>query len=229
LSEFENGAIGGILASLTTTLCNIFFTTAKQIVRIIRQTWASIVEAAKVLFLNPDNLSFGERMKAVLKILATGASIVIGAIVQETVSKIPGLSTLPVISEVLPVFCGSLATGLLAVTLLYFLDSSSIVKKLVSILNGIFKGIEDSIERYRKAADYFEKYAAELMKIDLERFKRETNVFHNISGLLESATSEIELRKILLNVYETLGIKKPWGDDDFDSFMSNKENHLVFE
>ena len=42
--KFIEGTVGGILASLTTTLCNIFFTTAKNVVRIIRQSWASLVE-----------------------------------------------------------------------------------------------------------------------------------------------------------------------------------------
>ena len=37
--KFIEGAVGGVLASLTTTLCNIFFTTAKNVVRIIRQSW----------------------------------------------------------------------------------------------------------------------------------------------------------------------------------------------
>ncbi len=50
-SRFVSGALAGALSSVTTTLCNIFFTTAKNVVKIIRQSYASIVEAAKVLFL----------------------------------------------------------------------------------------------------------------------------------------------------------------------------------
>ena len=68
--KFLGGAVAGALSSLTTTLCNIFFTTAKNVVRIIRQSYASLVEAGKVLFFNPENYTFGERMRAVLKILA---------------------------------------------------------------------------------------------------------------------------------------------------------------
>ncbi|MEQ8156798.1 MAG: hypothetical protein ABRQ25_18305, partial [Clostridiaceae bacterium] len=74
INKFQEGAVAGALSSLTTTLSNIFFTTSKNVVKIIRQTYASIVQAAKVLFINPDNFPFGERMRAVVKILATGAS-----------------------------------------------------------------------------------------------------------------------------------------------------------
>ena len=35
-------------------LCNVFLTTAKNVVTIIRQTWAYIVEALKILFINPQ-------------------------------------------------------------------------------------------------------------------------------------------------------------------------------
>lgn len=66
-SKFLSGVVAGALSSLTTTLCNIFFTTAKNVVRIIRQSYASLVEACKVLFINPDNYTFGERMRAVVK------------------------------------------------------------------------------------------------------------------------------------------------------------------
>ena len=62
-SKFLQGAAGGAMASLTTTLCNIFFTTAKNTVKIIRQSWASLVEAFKILFINffSENLEFAKQ------------------------------------------------------------------------------------------------------------------------------------------------------------------------
>ena len=64
IAKFGEGMIGGMLGSLTTTVANIFFTTAKNVVRIIRQAWASLVEAVKILLLNPDNLLFGDFKEA---------------------------------------------------------------------------------------------------------------------------------------------------------------------
>lgn len=39
LTSFKDGAIGGVLSSITTTLFNIFFTTKKMMVRLIREMW----------------------------------------------------------------------------------------------------------------------------------------------------------------------------------------------
>lgn len=103
-SKFFSGATAGVLASLTTTLCNIFFTTAKNVVRVIRQSYASIVEACKVLLINPDAYPFGERVRATAKILATGASVVVGVLVQEALAELP-LGTLPLAGDAVPVFC----------------------------------------------------------------------------------------------------------------------------
>jgi hypothetical protein len=49
LSKFGEGFLSGALASLTTTICNIFFTTARNLVKCIRQIYASVIEAGKVL------------------------------------------------------------------------------------------------------------------------------------------------------------------------------------
>ena len=99
-AKFREGAIVGVLSNLTTTLCNIFFKTAKNVVKIIRQSYVSIVQAAKVLFLNPENLPFGERMRAIVKILAIGASVVVGSLVMESLGKIQ-IGTIPVVGEII--------------------------------------------------------------------------------------------------------------------------------
>lgn len=226
--KFRDGAVSGIISSLTTTLCNIFFTTAKNFVKIIRQAWASIVEATKVLFLNPDNLSFGQQMKVAMKAIATGASIVIGVVVQEAVSKIPALAAIPVISEIVPIFCGALVTGILTISFLYFLDRSEMIKKLLSFADWLTSGIDKNIAALKSDADNFTAFAAELMKLDLAKFQKETLDFYGISSRLENAKTPSELNRYLLQAYNQLGIKLPW-TGDFDEFMSDRNNRLVFE
>ena len=136
IAKFKDGVISGIISSITTTLCNIFFTTAKNIVKIIRQSWASIVQAAKVLFINPDNLEFGERIRATTKILATGASVVIGTSVGEAIEK-TFIGSIPVVGNIVKTFCSTLVTGVMSCSLLYFLDRSEIMNKLVTKLNNL--------------------------------------------------------------------------------------------
>ena len=227
-AKFLDGAIAGALASLTTTLCNIFFTTAKNVVRIVRQSYASLVEAAKVLFINPENYTFGERMRAVAKILATGASVVAGVVVSDVVAS-TGISTIPVIGDIVPSFCGAFVSGILSCTLLYFLDRSKTMNKLIKALDGLHT-IETEVNYYRQQAEYFERYAAELDKIDLEQFKKEIAFYGNITTKLESAGSEEELNRILKEAITTAGILMPWeGFESFDKFMHDKKAHLVFK
>lgn len=226
LAKFQEGVIAGALSSLTTTLCNIFFTTAKNVVKIIRQTYASIVQAAKVLFINPDNLPFGERMRAVVKIIATGASVVLGGIVSEALGKTP-IGVMPVIGDIIQTFCGTLVTGMVSCTLLYFLDRSEIMNELVHVLNYL-SVFSIEVDYFRQQAAYFETYAAELMQIDLAKFHEETAVYNSLSHEIENAKSETELNTILKNAMNKIGIKIPWVGD-FNCFMSDKSVTLVFE
>lgn len=227
-SKFLSGAIAGALSSLTTTLCNIFFTTAKNVVRIVRQSYASLVEAAKVLFINPDNYTFGERMRAVAKILATGASVVVGVIVSDAVGN-TGIKGIPILCDVVPPFCGTFISGIMSCTLLYFLDRSETINKLVRALDELHT-IETEIDYYRQQADYFERYAAELEKIDLAQFKKEVAFYGRIALNLETAQTEDELNLALKEAMDAIGILVPWkGHKSFDQFMCDKKAILTFE
>lgn len=119
LAQFGEGFFSGALASLTTTICNIFFTTAKNLVKCIRQIYASVVEAGKILLFNPDNLMFGDRIKASTVIMATGASVLVGMAVGELIEKMP-IAKIPGVGSVISVFCSSLVSGLVSCTLLIF-------------------------------------------------------------------------------------------------------------
>lgn len=133
IEKFKDGMIAGILSSIATTLINIFVTTAKNVVRIIRETFKSLVEAVKILITNPENLPFIERMRAVAKVVAVGASGIAGILVEEALHDTP-LGKIPVVGDLVPTFIGSLVTGILSCTLLYLLDNNVLLQK---IWNGI--------------------------------------------------------------------------------------------
>lgn len=224
--KLKEGAIAGVLSSLTTTLCNIFFTTAKNVVKVIRQSYASLVQAGKVLFINPDNLPFGERIRAIVKILATGASVVAGSLIVEVINKTP-IASVPIIGDVIQSFCGIFVTGILSCTLLYFFDRSEIMNKLVRALNNIHT-IETEVNYFYRQAEYFEKYAAELINIDIDKFKEETLMYSNIVDDLTESKTEEELNTLLKKAFKLIGVSIPW-EGDFESFMSNENSILVFE
>jgi len=81
LNAFKDGMFSGIIGSLTTTIFNIFATTQKLAIKIIRETWSQIVKAIKIIIFNPENLSFVELCKSVVSILSIGAATVVGSIV----------------------------------------------------------------------------------------------------------------------------------------------------
>lgn len=226
-SRFLGGAVAGALSSLTTTFCNFFFTTAKNTVRIIRQSYVSLVEAGKILLINPKNYTFGKRMQAVAKILATGASVVVGVIVSDAIGN-TGIKEIPILGDTLPTFCGAFVSGIMSCTLLYFLERSEIMNKLFKVLDKIHT-IDTEIQYYREQADYFERYAAELAKIDLNQFRKEIKFYGELTERLMSAETEEELNRVLKNALKEAHILIPWdGYKSFGQFMMDKNAHLIF-
>ena len=225
--KFAKGALAGALSSITTTLCNIFFTTAKNVVRLIRQTYASLVEACKILFINPDNLPFGQRMNAAAKVLAAGASVVIGTVVQEAIQKTP-VGVTPIVGDVISVFCGTVVTGIMTCSLLYFLDHSEKIQNLVHSLDNLHF-IDAEVDYFRSQAAYFEAFAANLENIDLEKFRIEINTYRTLVDNLEVACTEVELNTALQNAMKAIGVTIPWGEGDFNSIMQDRSRTLVFQ
>lgn len=221
-AKFGEGFVSGTLSSITTTICNIFFTTAKRFVRNIRQVYASIVQAGKVLLFNPDNLMFGDRIKTSTVIIATGASVLVGTTVSEVIGVTP-LGAMPVVGPVTQTFSATLVSGLLSCTLLVFLDRSKFMNSLIDKLNAI----PSEVNNYKEVADAFERLAAKIENIDIAKFKEDTERYKSVSESISKAESEDEMNNILLSAYKSLDIKIPW-EGDFDTFMSNKNNRLVF-
>lgn len=222
-SKFGEGFISGSLASITTTLCNIFFTTAKNLIRNIRQIYASVVQAGKVLLFNPDNLMFGDRIKTSTVIIATGASVLVGTAVGELIGKTP-VGAIPGVGQIVQTFSSTLVSGLISCTLLVFLDRSKFMNALIDKLNAI----PSEVNNYKEVADALERLAAKLENLDIAKFRADTERYQNISDKIAKSASEEEINDLLLSAYKVFDIRIPW-TGDFDSFMGNRNNKLVFE
>lgn len=227
-AKLKDGAIAGVLSSLTTTLCNIFFTAAKNSIKIIRQLWASIVEAFRILMFNPNSLPLGERIEATMKIIATGASVIAGAMVTELIEK-TGVSSIPVIGEILSTFCGIFVTGIMTVSLFNLMDRSQVVKDLIDYLNKIDKTMDIAVIYYQEQAELFQNYAAQLLNIDIEKFESEIADINSLSQAIQKAKNENELNLVLKKAYESSRIEIPWGKGRFDDFMNDSARTLRFE
>lgn len=223
LDKFKDGTIAGLVSSFTTTICNIFFSTAKNLVRCIRQIYASLVEAGEIIFFNPDNLLFGDRIKTASIVIATGASVLAGTIVGDTLEKTP-LGMIPEIGTIVTTFASSLISGLLSCTFLVFIDRSKFMNLLIAELNKI----PSEANNYAEIADAMEHLAAKLEKLDIAKFKEDTTRYRNIAIQISNCDNENSLNECLLYAYKDLNITFPW-KGDFNLFMEDESNTLVFK
>lgn len=227
-TTLKDGTLNGIISSVVTTVCNIFFTTAKRTVKLIRQCWGSLTEATNILLFNPDDFELGDRIQATAKVIAMGGSIAVGIIVEENVPKL-GLGLIPSDDDdddILPSFLGALSTGIMSCTLLLFLDHNEMIKKAIHSLNSV-PTIERTVNYYKEQSRYFSEYCGELMEFDKSTFEKEVNVYKNSLSKLSENMTESDMNKALKEIYLVLGIELPW-KDDFDDFMGNKSNRLQF-
>ena len=221
--NFGEGFIAGAMASVTTTLINIFITTDKNTVRYIRQASASIVQAGNILLINPNNLLVGDQLKAATITLATGASVIAGTAVGSLIEKTP-IYSIPEVGQFVQTFCSVLVSGLLSCTLLIMLDRSKFVNHIVTEMNKY----QDASRSYMMLAEDFARIAAELEGYDVQQFRIEVARYGDIAMRIEAAQDEEELEGLMISVYTAFDIDMPWGDD-IDTFMSNPTNKLVFK
>ena len=221
-SKFGEGIISGFISSLTTTLVNTFLTTAQNAVQIIRQAWASIVEAVSVLLFNSREKYLCDRMTAAAKVLATGASMIIGTSVQETASlKLASVNLPDDIKSILPTFCGALATGLLTVSLLFYIDNDPFRKFLDCVYGA-------TTEELRRQGELFKEYCAKLNQLDISEFRRTTEYAYSLSIRLQSAGSDSEVNRLLKKAQKDLGLESPWGNGSLDDKMNDRSWTLKF-
>ncbi|GEO81095.1 hypothetical protein ROR02_12260 [Pararhodospirillum oryzae] len=225
ITSFKDGVLAGILSSITSTLINTITVTAKSAGMIIRSTWSSIVEALKILIFNPEKLPLGDKLLAVFKVISTGISIVLGATIQAQVSS--ATSSIPIVGDILPSFLGSLITGILSVTMLYYLDHSDLVKSIVNFANSLKSSMEKKADYYREVAGAYEAYAARIGGIDLEHLRTETTRLRQCADILYQDHLDMNLR--LDRVLEKLGVAAPCKTvPELDAFMQIADAKLSF-
>jgi len=230
IQGFANGVLSGILASLVTTLINIFVTSAKHVVKIIRESLSTIVEALNILIINPDNLPYGEVLKAVAILLSTGMSVILGTIVTEAMSKIPALN-IPIIGEVLTTFIGASVTGLMSVSLLYYIENSKQIKKIVDWLNQFKSSFDHKLDYFKKVHASLIAYVAELENIDLDYFKLQVEMTNEIANQIEHTTSDQEINLTLSNIVEKYNVYLAYDGTigGLDDFMDDSNTILEFK
>ena len=202
LKEFKDGAIGGALSSVTTTIFNIFATTGKGAIKIIREMWGHLTKALKLIFFNPENLSLIDLGKAVTGVLATGVSALAGSMVYANL--VPVLS-FPMGGE-LATFAGALVTGLLTLGLNHFLLHSDLAKKAWAYLESRMPHAE-LLRKYKEANAEIDRYLAELGNIE---FNLDLEDLASFATQLEFSENEEEKATVLKEQANKMKIDLPF-------------------
>ncbi|MGF1689947.1 ATPase [Photobacterium kagoshimensis] len=213
LTEFKDGAIGGVLSSLTTTVMNIFFTTQKLIGKLIREMWTSLVSAAKMVFFNPSKLSAGDLAREVTRILSTGVAVAMGVILNQHLATV---MTFPFGSE-LASFISAIATGLMTLGLTYFLDHSEMMQKIWNFLNQFKSEARRTLEYFQKVNAELDRYLVELAALEFNLAPQELAQF---TDSLVAVNSEYEKGLILTQEIKKRDIELPFEAGNLDSTRS---------
>lgn len=213
LAEFKNGAIAGVLSSLTTTIMNIFFTTQKLIGKLLREMWTSLVSAAKLIFFNPNKLSAGDLVREITRVISIGVSVAMGVILNQYLASIMAF---PLGTE-LAAFVSAVATGLMALGITYFLDHSELMQKVWDFLNQFKTEGRRTLEYFQKVNAQLDNYLVELTALEFNLDPQEMTRFNDN---LVSVNSEHERGLVLAKEVKNRGIKLPFESGNLDSTRS---------
>ncbi len=152
IQGFSDGFISSFISNLITTLVNMFVTTAKRFVRMIREGVFSLFKALKLVLFPPADMSFVETMHEAMKLVAAGGIVIAGVALEEVIEKI--ILSMPLIapfaSLVTTVVVGSLtAIGMsLVAYLIDKMDLFGVIKTQETqyILENLDKRIEEKLE-----------------------------------------------------------------------------------
>lgn len=220
--QFGEGLLSGVISSLTSTLCNVFFSTTENFEKILRQAWASMVEALGILFFNEREQYFCDRLTSATKVLATGAGIIMGTNVQEAVRvKLTKIIIPQELKEVIVTFAGCLSTGLLTITFLFYIDNNPFDRFLGEAYGKNINNLQEQGMR-------FKEYCAQLMEIDTIRLDYEASYIYDLSVKLYDIDSQVELNIAMKKALEDLKMPSLLGNYTLDEKMNDNKWVLTF-
>lgn len=210
IKSFKNGAISGLFSSLTTTITNIFLTTAKFWGKIIRESWLNLIKVIKIIFFNPENLSTGEIAKATFKIISVSIGTLVGVIINESLITI---KTLPFGDEIVT-FLSALSSGIIILGMNYFIENSKVMQDLWVYLDRIKTKYEKTVDHFKDINKELDKYVLELTRLE---FGIDVNNISKFSQELTWANNEIERSIVIKKEIEQQDISLPFTIGDKES------------
>lgn len=123
LHVFKEGFLSGLLSNIVTFIINTFITTAKNIVRIIREGFLSIIKAVKIVVSPSPDMTKAMACDAAVKLITGSIITTIGILGTEAISK--ALGPIPFVDLISNVI-GGLLTGVATCIVTFLLDKIDI-------------------------------------------------------------------------------------------------------
>lgn len=132
---FKDSFLSGFISNLVTTAINMFVTTGKRVVRIIREGIYSLFRAVKMLIFPPENMTYEEAMHEAKKVIASGLIISLGVLAEQYIDTlITTTGILKPYSDILTtIFIGAI-TGLAVTMTVYYIDKKKNDKDVIQEL-----------------------------------------------------------------------------------------------
>lgn len=202
LTSFKDGVFGGIVSSLTTTVFNIFATTQKATIKIIREIWGQLCKAFKLIFFNPEKLGFTDLCKAVMGVLSAAAGVTVGSIAH---AQLLPLCNFPFGAE-LASFVGALVTGLATLGFTYVLLHGSVAQRAWAYLESMMPHA-DTVKKYQAINAELDNYLTELAR---QEFNMDTEELAAFSRDLSACNDEMQRGLVLKDEIAKQGIELPY-------------------
>ncbi|OMF61550.1 hypothetical protein BK139_06850 [Paenibacillus sp. FSL R5-0490] len=229
IAAFANGMLAGILSSISTFIINFFTGTAKHAVKMIREFWGSITQIFDLLVFNRQNLSPGELAREISKVIGLAAAVLAGTLVAERLES-TGIGDLPVIGEALTIFLSGLTTGVISISLVYFIDHSKEIQKLVKFLDGFADQLELKRQYYAELNEQIKQKVSELSSLPIDQLNKQLANVQMLTQQMKLADTDDELNEIVTKTIRTMGLDLPYQDrEGLKQFMQDKQAVLHFE
>lgn len=144
------GALAGFLSNLGTILINIFVTTEKRLVRMVREGFMSLLRAVTTLVFRPDGMTFAQAAHEATKIACAGGIVIGGVVVEELVTQhlnaiglgfVAGFATAIIVGSITGIVTALAAYGLDKLDL-FGVEADARSARIQTLLD---KGLEESI------------------------------------------------------------------------------------
>ncbi len=127
LEALAGGAVSGAISNLVTAAINLFVTTSKRLVRIIREGIFSLLSAVRILLSPPEGMTLDRAAHEASKLIAAGLAVSGGVILEEAVEKaIASVALLAPVAPFISAVLAGIVTGLVTVLAVHWLDTADL-------------------------------------------------------------------------------------------------------